>query len=128
MNFEVITKSLQNQLGRVDLFSSNSNRGKNSVIEFLVVKTKKLKVKMYQEHNHQTPHIHIDYGSEIHSAAYKINPPALIAGYIKQEYNASILRWLDSNRDLLLKIWRAAQSDGDVHALICEVNGDDLPG
>ncbi len=127
MNYEAITKSLQAQLGRVDLLNYNSNRRKNSVIEFLIVRTQKLKIKMYQEHKHQIPHIHIDYGSEIHSAAYQINPPALIAGHMKREYNASILGWLELNRDSLLKIWDAAHSGGNVQTLVCEVNGNNLP-
>jgi hypothetical protein len=57
------------------------------VIELLLVKLNELKVKMYQEAGHHTPHVHIDYGRHNHVASYAINEPKRLAGTLDTKYD-----------------------------------------
>lgn len=111
-------KDLQRALATVDLRSGRTG----SDISFLVIRLSNLKVKMYQERGHELPHVHIDYGHQLHTASYSINPPQRLAGRLSGSYDRDVCEWIAKNKVDLLKLWAEAQSGGSVEVLIASLN------
>ncbi|MDW1504315.1 DUF4160 domain-containing protein [Vibrio sp. Vb5031] len=108
---------LQKRMAEIDLHSSRSN----SDLSFLVLKLQNLKIKMYQEKHHQSPHIHIDYGKNEHTASFCIETGKRIVGSYKElakKYDKVIGEWLGQNKAQLLELWEVTQASGDTGRLI----------
>lgn len=117
-------KYLQGQFALVDALDGRSPAASNSErIEFLLVRLKELKIKMYQEAGHHTPHLHIDYGKLNHVASYSIGDGRRVAGSLSSKYDRAVLEWISEHRDRLFKIWETTQSGGDPNCLIGELPG-----
>lgn len=121
---EAEAAELQRQMARVDLQTERSPRPAPDFIEFLVLKIKNLKIKIYQEPGHKTPHLHIDYAREHHIASYAIVDGQRLAGSLDSKYDRQIVAWISEHRDRLLDVWTAAQSGNDPHKLIADLAGD----
>jgi hypothetical protein len=84
VNLEKLLHKLQDDFATIDIC-----RGNSSHLELLVIKLQNIKIKIYQESHHSTPHIHIDYGKHTHTASYSIADGVAIIVY---RY-LSISRW-----------------------------------
>jgi hypothetical protein len=114
---------LQGRVAFIDLIASGRTRSGNEP-EFLLLKRRNIKVKMYQETGHKIPHVHIDYGPVSHVASYAVNPVERLAGDLDKKYEREIVTWIELNRDLLVKIWDAVQSSNDPALLVAALAGD----
>jgi hypothetical protein len=94
-------------------------------MEILLAKRKAMKIKIYQEKGHHLPHIHIDYKKEHHNASYAIESGNRIEGSLPKQYDCDVSRWLERNRDNLLRIWTAVQNGDSHHELVALLAGDD---
>jgi hypothetical protein len=123
-----ILKLLQQELALID-WCTEPRRQSSSGFEFLLWKLKNIKLKMYQEKHHKKPHLHIDYGEQNHIASFAIEPPSrIIIDGIKDslpsKYNDSIINWITTNKETLLKIWNAAQAGSNPNILIAQLAGN----
>ncbi|MGE3491562.1 MAG: DUF4160 domain-containing protein [Vicinamibacterales bacterium] len=118
---------LQYELAQVDLFFPLSKRPANDLnrIELTLARLQNLKLKMYKEKKHSTPHIHIDYGREPHFASFQIDPPRLLAGNLDRAHTAKIVEWLTPRTELLKQTWMTLQSGQSVADFIIELREDD---
>lgn len=125
MSLKAELTELQRQLAQVDLLTQPrpSNAGPD-FIEFLVLKLRILKIKMYQETGHHTPHLHVDYGREHHVASYSIDEPRRLEGSLDTKYDREVVTWIAKHRETLLKAWTTLQSGQDPRLLIAEIIGD----
>lgn len=123
MAFDEEIKALQRSLAQVDLLNEPRSSRSTGFIGFLVLKLQNLKVKMYQEKGHSTPHVHIDYGSQNHAASYAIGGGQRLVGNLPRRYDREIGSWLNENCDALLALWSAAQEGTDLQPLIMEIQG-----
>ena len=85
MSIENKIESLQKDLSLVDLLSKRSSGSGSN--EFLVMKLQDMKLKMYQEKRHSSPHLHIDYGKNKHAASYAIHSGERLAGSLERKYD-----------------------------------------
>jgi hypothetical protein len=115
---------LQNQLAQVDFLTTPSRSSKTSDLSFLLVKRGHLKFKMYQEHGHALPHIHIDYGKLTHAASYRIDPPSRLTGNLDGKYDKPITEWISSRKNKLLEAWAIMQAGDDPTHFTHELAGD----
>lgn len=121
MTIDDILILLQHRLAQIDLLSEHYRKSNSNLPEFLVCRQDKLKIKMYQEHKHRMPHIHIDYGIDHHVASFSLVPPSRIKGSLNRKYDASIIDFLTTHSNTLLEIWNKAQSGGTPESLIAEL-------
>jgi hypothetical protein len=98
---------------------------KNIAGAFQLLKLRKLKIKMYQETNHPSPHLHIDYGREHHVATYSIEQPQRLAGNLHRKYDRVVVEWITKNCDTLLKLWATVQAGNDPSPFIKEFTGSE---
>lgn len=113
---------LQIDLAQVDL-RYRALSARRDVAELLILQRQNLKVKIYQERGHATPHVHIDYGNKIHAASYRISPIERLAGNLPNVYDREILTWINANQSTLLGLWEKLQAGDNVAALIAELDG-----
>ncbi len=100
MSYPERLKQLQLDLAQIDLLTEIRPQTAPLFTEFLVLKLKNLKIKMYQEQGHSMPHIHIDYGSQHHVASFSIAPPARIEGSLLRKYDKSVINWIEINSNV----------------------------
>ncbi|MBI4006834.1 MAG: DUF4160 domain-containing protein [Gammaproteobacteria bacterium] len=124
MNLESEIKELQRQLAQVDLVTESSTRSGSKLLELLLLKSKDIKVKMYQEQGHAMPHIHIDYGRQHHVASFSIEPPARLEGTLDRKYDKEVTKWVASHKHKLLEIWKTLQAGGETTSLVAELAGN----
>ncbi|WP_303275677.1 DUF4160 domain-containing protein [Acinetobacter soli] len=111
-------QELQKKLAQIDLIMEPKKSNKNAFLEILLLKLKNIKIKMYQEHSHNLPHIHIDYNDKIHAASYAIQSGEKIEGSISKKYDKEISNWIFKNQDNLIKIWELLQKGNDPEIVI----------
>ena len=114
---------LQRQLAQVDLLTEPRRRVPLDFIEFLVLKLRNLKIKMYQEAGHHTPHVHVDYGRDHHVASYSIAEARRLAGTLDTKYDQEVVAWITKNRARLVAAWTTAQAGQNPGPLIAEIAG-----
>lgn len=125
MSLEAELTELQRQLAQVDLLTRPRPRGTGpNFMEFLVLKLRNMKIKMYQETGHHSPHLHIDYGREHHVASYSIDDARRLEGSLDTKYDREVVAWIAKHRGTLLQAWTALQSGQDPRTLIAEIAGD----
>jgi hypothetical protein len=124
MKLEAELKQLQHQLALVDLVTEPRSAQRGEVIELLLVRLKKLKIKMYQETGHQTPHVHVDYGRHNHVASYAIDEGIRLVGTLDTKYDRAVSDWIGQHRDKLLEVWQTMQSGNNPSLAIGELAGD----
>ena len=108
---------LQKSLAKIDLYSSSGSSG----MGFLVLKLESIKIKMYQEPGHKLAHIHIDYGTDIHTASYSIKPPERLEGNLNKKYNKEIISWVAKNESALMQLWSECQKGNEVENIIAKI-------
>jgi hypothetical protein len=119
-------KQLRHQLALVDLITEPRAAARGDLIELLLVRMQALKVKMYQEAGHRTPHVHIDYGPQHHVvASYSIDEPMRLAGLLDPKYDRVVLNWIAEHRDELLTLWNTMQWGKDLKGLLGELASDE---
>jgi hypothetical protein len=99
--FSELTKQLQNTLGTVRPPMGDPRLGKG-FNAYLLRKVQRLKLKMYQEKGHSLPHLHVDYGTEHHSASFAIDPPKRLEGNLRPREETIVLAWIATNKEKLL--------------------------
>lgn len=114
---------LQRQLAQVDLLTEQRRPSRPDFVEFLVLKLRDLKIKMYQEAGHHTPHVHIDYGCANHVASYSIAEPRRLAGTMNRKYDREVIAWITKYRAQLLAVWTAMQAGQNPGPLIAAISG-----
>ncbi len=124
MSYQEILKLLQRDLAQTDLFTEPRRQSSSGFTEFLLLKLKDIKLKMYQEKGHEMPHLHIDCGKQHHVASFAIEPPSRIEGSLHPKYDNSIIKWITANNENLLKIWNEAQVGGNPNILIAQLSGN----
>lgn len=117
-------EELQRQLAQVDSLTTRTHSSRDGYISFLLFKRGNLKFKMYQEPGHNLPHIHIDYGRQSHVATYCIDPPTRLVGTLDRKYDRSIIEWIVSRKEKLIKAWALLQAGSDPVPLVLELAGD----
>ncbi len=115
-------KILQHRLAEIDLHTE-PRHSPPGFTEFLLLKLKDIKIKMYQERGHATPHIHIDYGKKNHAASFSVHNPSRINGALPSKYDKSITGWIIENNKMLIDIWGEAQAGGNPAYLIAQLSG-----
>ena len=124
MILEAELTELQRQMANVDLLTEQHPNSTPDLIRFLVLKLRNLKIKMYQEPGHRTPHFHIDYGREHHVASYSISEAQRLAGTLDTKYDRIVVAWITKHRNGLLDFWTSMQSGQNPSPLIAEISGD----
>ena len=119
MSIESILQKLQDDLATIDMYHGESSR-----IGFLVKKLQNIKLKMYQETHHPLPHIHIDYGKNIHTASYSIKDCKRIKGNLHKKYDRTVMQWIEKNSNNLLSLWAETQAGKEIKELIAIIDGD----
>lgn len=99
-------KTLQDHFAIIDLMTT---RVRGGLLEVLIKKLMPLKIKMYQE-KHQTPHVHIDYGTQKHKASYSVIDGQRLAGNLDDKYDNAVRTWIVKHHSELLTIWKALQA------------------
>lgn len=123
-SYKDILKLLQRNMAQIDLFTEPRSQSSSGFTELLLLKLKDIKLKMYQEKGHAMPHLHIDYGKLHHVASFAIEPPSRIEGSLHSKYDHSIIEWITSNSENLLKIWNAIQAGDNSDFLIAQLSGN----
>ena len=85
-----------------------------------------LRIRMRQERNHATPHVHLDYGSNFHAVSIQVRPAKVLEGDTKKIPNWLIvqaLAWVTKHEAELIQIWGQLQAGGDPKPLIVELRG-----
>ncbi len=111
-------KKLQDELATIDLFSSGENN--SDFTGFKIKQFRAIKIKMYPE-NHNLPHIHIDYGKEVHTGSYSIENCKRLAGNLDRKYDKKLKGWIEENKAKLLEIWDQIQKGNYPQNLIEEL-------
>jgi hypothetical protein len=122
MEIETLLKKLQSDLSIIDFLTNNRQR--NDCIELLVTKLQNIKIKIYQEKGHSTPHIHIDYGKEHHAASYSINDGRRLVGNLSRKYDHGIKNWISNSHESLLVLWETVQKGEQTNEIVAEIQGD----
>lgn len=107
-------KKLQDQLAEVDMRTSGSSR--SGFMELLLKRLLDLGIRMEADH-HARAHVHIDYGSQRHTASFAIDTGDRLVGRLPAKYDREIKDWILSNQKQLLSLW-AVMKAGDDHTLI----------
>ncbi|WP_308381212.1 DUF4160 domain-containing protein [Serratia marcescens] len=123
MNLDEEFYELQRLFAQKDLLTEKRRSSGGGFMEILLVKRQNMKIKIYQEKGHQLPHIHIDYGKQVHAASYAIQSGDRIAGDLPKKYDSDVSSWLGRNRDKILEIWNALQAGAPYEPLIAELTG-----
>ena len=124
MNLKTEFDELQRLFAQTDLLTEPRHSSNSSRMELLLVRLKNMKIKMYQEALHPLPHIHIDYGSQHHTASYAIDSGLRIAGDLPAKYDRDVYRWLERNRSKLLELWHSLQDGKPYEHLLAQLSGD----
>lgn len=124
MSYQKITEILQRKLAEIDLLTEPRRHTRTGFNEFLLIKLKDIKLKMYQEKGHAMPHIHIDYGKQYHVASFSVQGCSRIEGSLHSKYNKPIIAWITENSEMLLRIWNEAQTGGNSDCLVAQLAGN----
>lgn len=76
-------------------------------IKYLVFSHQAIRLRIDANMNHARPHIHLDYGHELHAASIAIDTGEILAGRVPPKYSRRIIEWIDKNRSALGEIWKA---------------------
>lgn len=125
MNWEHELWILQSELAWKDLEESMEARATNSIRPYMVAQLQQMKLKMYQERGHKTPHLHVDYGTTIHAGSYGIDPAKVIAGGLGRRQDRAVLAWIESHKAHLLEIWVHLQAGREWTVRVEEPKRDD---
>lgn len=120
MNEEL--EDLQDKLATIDLLTRRGGGG----LEFLIKRYQSIRLRMDGDLNHKRPHIHVDYGRELHTAAYAIDDGERLVGGLPTKYDRQIKSWIDTNRSKLLQAWAATQSGKKPDVIIAELMGSEF--
>lgn len=121
IDLSALLKELQQSIALFDLLE-RQNESNNSFPSYSIFSLPNIKIKIYQEKKHQQPHIHLDIGKERHVASFSIDPPSKIKGEIAKKYEIIVSKWIEKNKNILLRIWEEAQGGGKLAELVVELN------
>ena len=103
--------NLKNSIELAEMINNNSSGG--LILEQLIKKIVSVKIKMYKE-NHNKPHVHLDIGNEKHNASICILTNTILAGSVSPKYMKPIGKWIQKNREGLIKVWHLLQDKGEL--------------
>ncbi|WP_447637088.1 DUF4160 domain-containing protein [Flavobacterium microcysteis] len=95
-------KNLQDSFANIDLMGKSSDNG--LITELLLKRILPIEFRMEPD-THKTPHLHISYGKNKHTASYSLLNGEIIVGNIPSKYDKKIKIWIDKNKETLMKIW-----------------------
>jgi hypothetical protein len=116
LEWEIDLSALDDERERIRL-ESNVPRGPAA----MVCRLEPLKIKMYQEHGHKLPHLHVDYGRHNHVASYSIEPTEVLEGSLPSKHHAAVQFWIRRNKAKLLQLWDSIQSGVPSDELIADL-------
>ena len=90
---------------------------------YTLQRLQRLKMKMCQEKGHALPHIHVDYGSQHHSASFSLDPAKRIEGTLPAREEAIVLAWIAANKEKLIAAWISFQEGAPNRELLAELRG-----
>lgn len=102
-------EALRRDIARAGFDAMFQQFKKAGVRPYLVMRLGRIKIKMYQEPGHATPHVHIDFGRESHCASYAIDPIRVLAGSLPKAEDKLVRRWVVTHTPTLLSVWMALQ-------------------
>ena len=76
--------------------------------------------------NHGRPHVHIDHGTNRHTASYAIDDGTRLAGDLESRWDKSVRQWIASNRPELRQVWDGMRGAGDFSSVVAELKGSDF--
>ncbi|MCL5779201.1 DUF4160 domain-containing protein [Limibaculum sp. FT325] len=106
IDFAEEAEALQDSLALIDLLSHPSS---SNAATLVIKKLERLRVRMDGTKNHGRPHVHIDYGKQLHFASYAIDTGERLAGNLKTAYDKTVREWINKNRQKLVVAWEAIQ-------------------
>jgi hypothetical protein len=110
MNQKLPLQSLQNALAHIDDANKPKQARPSGVIDLSVLAKQKLKLKIYKEEKHHTPHVHVEYGSDTHKASVAIDTGEIFAGTLDRKYAKAVKSWVIANKETLKNIWNALRN------------------
>lgn len=103
-------ESLRHEFAVVDMLTKKPKHLHSDLLELLLIKHERMKLKMYQEIGHARPHFHVDYGPKSHSASYAIDTGERLEGHLPAKYDRAVADWVRGNRAPLLSAWNDLQA------------------
>jgi hypothetical protein len=125
MDLKLELAELQRELAQIDRLTVVRLIAELGLSGCLLLRLQNLKIKMYLETAHQTPHLHVDYGREHHAASYSIQTAQRLAGDLDRKYDRIVAEWITKKREQLLKAWAATQAGEDPRDIVAEISGRD---
>lgn len=91
-----------------------------------LLELKNMKIKMYGDEPHLSPHVHIDYGGKNnHVASFEVATGKILNGTLfHRKHTKDVTSFLSKHKEELLMIWRVLQSGRDPRILILELKGE----
>ncbi len=80
--------------------------------------TRPLKLTICQDHGHTLPCFELHYGAQEHAARYAVTTGDRLDGNLDRKYDRAVRLWATRNRDHLMTIWTALQSERNGHSFI----------
>ena len=119
-----LLEKLQDDLAMIDLLTGRQNR--SGLLEILLKKHMPIKLRMDGTSNHNRPHIHIDYGKELHAASYAIDSGERLVGTLNRKYDERIRVWIHENQEKLIEIWSRIHTGKCVRYIVAELKVSDI--
>lgn len=101
---------LQQEFAAVDMLTRKPTNARSDLLEVLLLKHERIKLKMYQELGHARPHFHVDYGRQSHTASYAIDTGERIEGDLPKKYDKAVSDWALRSQGPLLSAWNDLQA------------------
>jgi hypothetical protein len=92
-SLKVELEYLRIQLSIIDRTIKVKQKGSLSGFEFLVFQKDVIKIRIDSNQNHFRPHIHVDYGTQLHALSVCIKTGKILAGTISNTYLKEIINW-----------------------------------
>jgi hypothetical protein len=115
---------LQSQLSAIDFSETFESFTSAGLRPYLLARLEQLKIKIYQEAGHKTPHLHVDVGHSHHNASFAIDPAVLLAGSLGKKQDRAIIAWIEKHRSPVLEIWAALQRGAQWTVSVEEIASD----
>lgn len=122
MNLDEEYSNLQLRFAQIDLFTQPQSKSRIGMLEVLLIRKQKMKIKIYQEKGHHLPHVHIDYGNNNHVASYVIKTGERLDGNLSKKYDKVVFDWLEDNREKVFKAWSELQAGNPIDHIVTELN------
>jgi Domain of unknown function (DUF4160) len=91
----------------------------------MVKQLREMKLRIEGDLTHARPHLHVDYGRNRHKASYAIDSGDRLAGGLDRKYDKAVRAWIERNRKLLTRAWKAITGGGAHLELVLRLRAAD---